>query len=193
MDELTKLARTLGATAAVILPADTVIVEDRFAALCAEPHRCPSYSLAPGCPPHAMKPDVFRELLHRYQQVLVFNIAAPVAVLMGSERLAIARNIHRIAAIVEHEALRMGLPHARGLATGSCKELFCQHQDVCVVLEKNLTCPHAELARPSLSALGVNFTLLAETLGWQLGKIDEQAGLTGDSAMGLMAGMVLLG
>ena len=62
-----------------------------------------------------------------------------------------------------------------------------------MVLEKNLTCPHAELARPSLSALGVNFTLLAETLGWQLGKIDEQAGLTGDSAMGLMAGMVLLG
>lgn len=193
MDGLTNLARALDATAAVLIPADAVIVADRFALLCAEPHRCPSYGLAPGCPPHAMRPVVFRELLHRCQQVLVFKIDAPMTALMGSERLAIARNIHRIAATIEHEAFRMGLPFARGLATGSCKELFCQQQEVCVVLAKKQTCPHAEDARPSLSALGVDFTLLAETLGWQLGKIDAPPAVTGDAAMGLMAGMVLLG
>ena len=193
MDDLIELARTLGATAAVIVPADVLIVEDRFAALCAEPHRCPSYGLAPGCPPHAMQPDVFRKLLHNYQQVLAFKIDAPVTALMGAERLEIARNIHKIAAAIEKEALRLGLPLARGLAAGSCKELFCQQQDVCVVLEGQLTCPHAAYARPSLSALGVNFTLLTETLGWQFGKIDENVSSTEEPAMGLMAGVILLG
>src|SRR5665647_3058473 len=193
MEDLTELARALGATAAVIVPADVLIVEDRFAVLCAEPHRCPSYGLAPGCPPHAMQPDVFRQLLQRYHHVLVFKIDASVAALMGSERLAIARNIHSIAAAIEQQACTLGWPLARGLATGSCKELFCPQQDVCVVLEENLACPHAALARPSLSALGVNFTLLTEFLGWQFGKIEEQAATTADPAMGLMAGMVLLG
>jgi predicted metal-binding protein len=192
LDALIELARSLGATAAVIVPAGALIVEDRFAALCAEPHRCPGYGLAPGCPPHAMQPDVFRELLHSYQQILVFKIDASVMALMGSERLEIARNIHRIAANVEREAIHLGMPLARGLATGSCKELFCQQQDVCAVLEKQVTCLHAELARPSLSALGVNFTLLMETIGWNFRKIDAQAVSTGTPEMGLMAGMVLL-
>ena len=193
VDGLFELARTLGATAAVIVPADVLIVEDRFAALCAEPHRCPSYGLAPGCPPHAMQPEVFRKLLHNYQQVLVFKIDAPVTVLMGPERLEIARNIHRIAATLEQETLRLGFPLARGLATGSCKELFCQQQDGCAVLEGQLICPHAAYARPSLSALGVNFTLLTETLGWDFRKIDAHAASASDLEMALMAGMVLLG
>lgn len=193
LDGLIELACSLGATEAVIVQAGALIVEDRFAALCAEPHRCLSYGLAPGCPPHAMQPNVFRELLHSYQQILVFKIDAPVTALMGLERLEIARNIHRIAANVEREAIHLGLPLARGLAAGSCKELFCQQQDVCVVLQGQLNCPHSELARPSLSALGVNFTLLTETLGWKFRKIDEKAVAASEPAIGLMAGMVLLG
>ena len=192
IEGLTERACALGATAAVIIPATALVVEERFAEMCAAPTRCPSYGLAPGCPPHAMKPEAFRDLLRCYQQVLVFKIDAPVTALMGPERLEIARTIHGIAATLEQEAISRGFPRARGWAAGSCKELFCPHQEACMVLEKNLGCPYADRARPSLSALGVNFTLLDATAGWKFEKIEEQTGTTNDPAMGLMAGMVLI-
>lgn len=192
IDDLTCRARTLGASAAVIIPACTLVVVDHFATLCGAPHRCPSYGLAPGCPPHALKPDVFRNQLRQYQHVLVFKIDAPVTALMGSERLNIARTIHYIAATLEREAIDRECLQARGLAAGSCKELFCPEQKACVVLAQRLPCPHAALARPSLSALGVDFALLAESVGWRFEKLDKKAAATGEPAMGLMAGMVLL-
>jgi predicted metal-binding protein len=139
-----------------------------------------------------MKPAVFRDILRSYHQVLVFKIDAPVAVLMGPERLDIARAIHRIAATIEQEALDRCLFLAKGVAAGSCKELFCSQEKGCVVLEKMQPCLHADRARPSLSALGVNFALLAQTAGWKFEKIEEKATSNGEPAMGLMAGMVLL-
>ena len=192
VENLIDLACALGATASVIIPAGVLVVEDRFAALCAEPFRCPSYGLAPGCPPHATRPEVFREQLRKYQQVLVFKIEAPVAALQGKARLEIAKTIHRIAATIELEAVNRGRSRARGLAAGSCKELFCPQQEACVVLEKKMLCLHATQARPSLSALGVNFTRLAEVAGWQFEKIETNGAAVDAPAMGLMAGMVLL-
>ncbi len=189
---LTERACSLGATAAGIIAASSLVVEDRFAAFCAAPHACASYGLAPGCPPHAMKPEAFRGLLREYQQILVFKIDVPVSVLLGPGRLESARTIHCIAAAIEQEAHCRGWSRAQGLAAGSCKELFCPQEERCVVLEKKGPCPHADQARPSLSALGVNFTLLAQTLGWQFQKIDGQTETSEEPDMGLMAGMVLL-
>jgi predicted metal-binding protein len=192
MEELMAQARSLGATAAVIIPAASLVVEDRFAALCGAPQRCPGYGLAPGCPPHAMHPSVFREQLRAYRHILVFKIDAPVADLMGPTRLPLARAIHRIAATLEKTARCRGMIHARGLAAGSCKELFCAAEEACVVLNKQQPCRHPDLGRPSISALGVNFTALAENIGWQFARIDPDTATSGEPAMGLMAGLVLL-
>ncbi|MBV5318198.1 MAG: DUF2284 domain-containing protein [Desulfobulbaceae bacterium] len=192
LEALMARACALGATAAAIIPAGSLVVEENLASLCGAPYRCPSYGLAPGCPPHAMQPEVFRELLFVYQQALVFKIEAPVAALLGQERLEIARRIHNIAATIEQEALAQGWRLAKGLAAGSCKELFCPKLAVCVVLDQGLECPHAERARPSLSALGVNFSLLTQAVGWQFEKIQAQAATAGEPAIGLMAGLVLL-
>ena len=193
MKELTALARTLGATAAVIIPAETLVVEDRFAALCAAPHRCPSYGLAPGCPPHAMPPAVFRKQVRTYRHILVFKIDAPAADLMGEKRLPIARAVHRVAATLERAARGRGFDRALGLAAGSCKELFCAEEAECVVLHKQKPCLHPDQARPSISAVGVDFAALANSVGWQFARIDinkEEPG--SDPAMGLLAGLVLL-
>jgi len=191
INALIERALALGATAAVIMPARSLVVEDRFAEMCAAPQRCPSYGLAPGCPPHAILPSVFREQLQQYRSILVFKIDAPISALMGPERVGIARRIHRIAAALEQEALHLGVVRARGLAAGSCKELFCAKDAACVVLRHQQPCRHPDLARPSLSALGVNFTALAESVGWRFDKIDPM--VNDQSAMGLMAGLVLLG
>lgn len=191
-EQLTLVATTLGATATAVIPAYHLKIEDRFADLCGTPHRCPSYGLAPGCPPHAMRPVQFREILGRYKHILVFKIDAPVADLVSEQRVIVARNIHRLAAGLEQTALEAGWQQARGMAAGSCKELFCGQDEACVVLESGLPCRHPDLARPSISAVGVDFQALADQIGWPFGPIKSEQ-TSSEPAMGLMAGLVLLG
>jgi len=186
-------ARSLGASATGLLPTAQLVVEARFAIMCAGPTPCPSYGQAPGCPPHAPAPDTFKRLLQDFHTVLVFKIDAPVTELMGEGRLPLARTIHRIAATLERSAVSRGVDKAKAMAAGSCKELFCGDEEVCVVLAKKAPCLHPELARPSISAVGVDFAAMAHQLGWPFGKLSPHDKTSAEPAMGLMAGLVLLG
>lgn len=192
LTQLIALARSLGADDAVAVPTGHLVIKEHFAALCAGPVRCPSYGLAPGCPPHAMAPSLFREQLKNFRQILVFKIDIPAADLLGDNRLPVARTIHHIAASLERAARTQGFPQARGLAAGSCKELFCGEEESCAVLHRQQPCPHSDRTRPSLSAVGVDFSALAASVGWEFGAIDPNQ-ISGEPAMGLMAGLVLLG
>ncbi len=189
---LLTLARDLGATDARIIPAAALVVEERFAAMCAEPHRCPSYGLAPGCPPHAIRPTEFQRLLDGFRHALVFKIDASLIDLCGDKRIAIARQIHRIAARVEDAADRHGFGQAFAIAAGSCKDLFCAESKTCLVLSGKRPCPHADTVRPSLSALGVNFALLAQSAGWAFAQPDAPDAAKGETSMAMLAGLVLL-
>lgn len=191
--ELAAHARTLGASAVEIISAEDIHVEERLAEFCRSPHRCPSYGLSPGCPPHAMQPAVFREMLQEYSYALVFKIDASISVLLGPERVEVARTIHLIAATIEQAACKNGFVQAKGLAAGSCKELYCQQEDCCLVLSRQAICPHVDKVRPSLSAVGVNFQMVTEKIGWKFDKLTQENSKTNESTMGLMAGIVLLG
>ncbi|MGD9950324.1 MAG: DUF2284 domain-containing protein [Desulfobulbus sp.] len=186
-------ARSLGASATGILPAPSLVIEARFALMCANPTPCPSYGLAPGCPPHAPEPEDFKRILQDFHTVLVFKIDAPVTELLGEKRLPLARTVHRIAATLERSAFSRGINKAKGMAAGSCKELFCGEEKVCVVLAKEAPCRWPELARPSISAVGVDFAAMAHQLSWPFGKLTSTSETTSADAMGLMAGLVLLG
>ena len=189
---LLTLARSLGASDAAMIAAPSLVVEDRFAAMCAEPYRCPSYGLAPGCPPHAMRPGEFRRMLRDYRLALVFKIDALLADLQTEKGKDVARRIHAIAATLEKEALVGDFVRAHGIAAGSCKELFCGDQASCRFLDNHQPCPYADQARPSLSALGINFEMLARTAGWPFHKPKEQDTPAKTPAMAMMAGLVLL-
>ncbi|MCL2790858.1 MAG: DUF2284 domain-containing protein [Desulfobulbus sp.] len=189
---LLALARSLGATDAVLLPAETLVIEDRYAAMCGAPYRCPSYGLAPGCPPHAPSPADFRARLTGYRFVVVFKIDAPITELLDENRLHITRAIHRIAAGLERAAPTFGFAQAFGMAAGSCRELFCANETACPVLDGSRSCRHLDLARPSISAVGIDFAELAARAGWPFAKIDTDAASGGTPTMGLMAGIVLL-
>lgn len=189
---LITLARSLGASAAVVLPTEALVVEERFAEMCGAPNRCPSYGLAPGCPPNAPSPAAFCAQLKTYRFMLVFKIDAPVVDLIGPERLAIARRIHGIAARVEQAALVQGVDHAKGMAAGSCKELFCADDHDCRVLTSGQPCRFPDLAMPSISAVGIDFSALAAQAGWPFGRIDHESSGDKNPEMGLMAGLVLL-
>lgn len=186
-------ARALGASATGLLSATSLSIEARFARMCASPTPCPSYGLAPGCPPHAPTPEAFKRLLQDFHTVLVFKIDAPVEDLMGEKRLPLARSIHRIAATLERSALSRGMHKAKGMAAGSCKELFCNEEKACVVLANKAPCRFPALARPSISAVGVDFAALAQQFDWPFGKLSMPPDTASEPAMGLMAGLVLLG
>ena len=191
--KLLQRACSLGATAATALPARLLVVAEHFAALCAGPHRCPNYGLAPSCPPHSQSPAEFRAELAHFHWVLVFRIDVPATDLRTTKRLAIARSIHTLAATLETEAHQYGFTRAGGLAAGSCYELYCTEQGRCLVLTDHLPCPHADQVRPSLSAVGVDFTALTRAVDWPLPATsptspDPVAG----PVMSMLAGLVLL-
>jgi predicted metal-binding protein len=191
LQELIQTAFELGASDVRIIPAQSIVVEDRFAEMCSSP-QCPGYGLSAGCPPHVMKPGDFRDLLSRYEHALVFRIDVPTETLLGDGKLAVAKLIHEISAGIERLAKEKGYSNARGLAAGSCKMIFCTQHEKCFVLDKKGECRHPEQARPSLSGLGVNFLALGKALGWHFEIITKDT-KPADVPMGMMAGMVLIG
>lgn len=191
LQELIEKAFELGVSDARIIPARAVVVEERFAEMCASP-QCPGYGQGPGCPPHVMKPAEFRELLSRYEHALVFKIDAPTEVLLGDERHDVARRIHEISATIERFAREMGYGNSRGFAAGSCKMIFCADRESCIVLEKGGGCRFPDRARASISGIGVNFEELCKRVGWRFQIITKDTA-SDEVPMGMMAGMVLIG
>ena len=191
LQELIHKTFELGASDARITSARSIVVEDRFAGMCATP-RCPGYGQSPNCPPYVMTPGEFRKLLTQYEHVLAFKIDTPTEVLLDDRRFDVAKRIHEISAYIERLAKEKGFVHARGFAAGSCKMIFCKDEAKCIVLEKNENCRFSDKARTSLSGLGVNFLELSTTVGWQFNKITKDT-KPDEVSMGMMAGMVLIG
>jgi len=191
LQDLIRKAFELGVSDAGVIPARSIVVEDRFAEMCATP-QCPGYDQSPNCPPYSMKPAKFRELLTQYKHALAFKIDTPTEVLLDDRRFDVAKRIHEISAEIEQLARKKGFTNSRGLAAGSCKMIFCKDEAKCIVLEKYENCRFPDSARTSLSGLGVNFLELSRTIGWQFNKITKDTN-PDDVSMGMMAGMVLIG
>ena len=191
IDTLIQRTLALGVSDARVIAVEQISVEGHLAAMCGEQH-CNGYGLSANCPPHVMKPDQFRELLKQYQHALVFKFDVPTEILMSDERLEITRMLHETAASIEQYALDNGYTKVQGLAGGSYRRLFCNEYDTCSVLTGEGDCRFPEVARPSMSGVGINFFALSNALGWQIAKIATDT-KPDDTPMGLLAGMVLLG
>ncbi|MEW6615710.1 MAG: DUF2284 domain-containing protein [Thermodesulfobacteriota bacterium] len=191
VDKLIQHAINLGVSDAKIVSVEAISVEDHLAKMCEEP-RCDGYGQTINCPPHVMKPDRFREYIGQYKLALVFKLDVPTEILLTDDRLDVARIIHETAATIEQFAINDGHTNSKGLAAGSCKRIFCSGYDECCALNEGVYCRFPDLARPSLSGLGVNFFKLSKVLGWQISKITKDSN-PDDVPMGMMAGMVLIG
>lgn len=188
LSELCDHALGLGANAAVVVPASTLVVENRFVDLCKE--GCPSYGLSPGCPPHAMTPAEFRTMLKGYSDAVLFRVNASMDDLQGEGRLSVASLVHDISAALERKARMLGFVRVYALAAGSCKELFCK-EGSCVVLAAGEACRFPDRARPSVSAHGVDVGKLCSAVGWKLSW--EGEGGAESAVMGMMMGVALAG
>lgn len=189
--KLLERATLNGATDAVLISPQDILVTDELAERCSLP-RCENYGLSAGCPPHTTGPEGLRKLLKNCQGALFFRIDVPAEVLYSSDNRELFQLLHQVAAGVEREAVRLGLAGAEAFAGGSCKQLFCNEKRACRVLDVGGSCRFPEVARPSMSGFGIDVGHLLRLAGWanRLGKL---AG--GDQGQGVasVCGLVLLG
>ncbi|MFH1157024.1 MAG: DUF2284 domain-containing protein [Pseudomonadota bacterium] len=190
LEQLRDAALGLGAGEAGILLSDALVVENRLADYCIRP-QCPGYGRSMSCPPHVGGPDWFREYLTRVLRVLVFKLDVATGILMSHERYPVIRRLHAMAASLERTAIDAGFSEARAFAAGSCMQAFCNDHDSCSVLSGS-ECRYPDQARQSMSGMGVNVTLLAQALGWEM-KIITKDTDPESVPMGMMVGLVCLG
>jgi predicted metal-binding protein len=179
---LRDLALELGATAAKVIPADEVVVEDRVVLKCRV--GCKEYGKTLMCPPYAPSVDEFRKILSEYSYALVFKLkshaeaTAEVAKLLSKnendpslteemkEKIrdfwaswkAEKKELVKKICALEKAAMSRGYTLALGFTTGSC--VIC---DECNVEEK--MCTHPTEARYSAQAVGINVLQTLENAG----------------------------
>jgi predicted metal-binding protein len=100
------------------------------------------------CPPYSPTPQETRRMLDEYDTALLIHCP--------SEEV----NVHTIICALEREAFLSGYYKAFGMSAGPC--LLC---DTCNV---HKLCRHADQARPSMEACGIDVYQTARTAGYPI-------------------------
>lgn len=170
-------ALELGASAAEIIPASYVVVQERVWLKCLVP-RCHGAGQNPYCPPNNPQPDFIRKVFSQYQWAVVFKWEMepiedyiPTSETHRKEiesRLPELGFYHRktceITGRLESYAQSKGYDLAMGFGGGRCNTELCANEP-CAVLQGN-SCRHPLRARPAPEAVGIDVFDLASKVGW---------------------------
>jgi len=172
--EFIEVAEKAGATAARIIPARGVILDERVRLKCEVP-RCAGYGQYLTCPPHVMPVDAFSKIRSRYRWGLLVQVEADNidSTDKGKGRINRAilkenKKLHRpfklklleIVEAVESAAFKKGMRFAAGLVGGSC--VLCER---CVDDKSSEACRHPFRARPPMEAVGIDVIKTAQIAG----------------------------
>ncbi len=169
----------LGASAAEVIPASYVLVEERVRMKCLVP-RCGALrdGGTPYCPPNTPEPDFMRKVFSQYRWAVMFKRDIPnvadytvVSDAVRKERLAnpvtregFHEKTHDLVNQLESYVQSQGYDMALGFAGGSCKGNLCHGVKCGVIL--NGSCRFPLRARPSLEGVGIDVFDLANKVGW---------------------------
>ncbi|KKM11482.1 hypothetical protein SY88_08495 [Clostridiales bacterium PH28_bin88] len=159
---MVELIKREGATAVKLIVVDNVVVDERVRLKCQVP-LCPDFGRALMCPPGLPSLAEFRQVLEKYRQALLIQVASRVSTLPPQDHQAVyapARELHRLVNLVESKAFSMGLRFAAGFIGGSCR--LC---DTCVGVGSVEPCRHPFKARPSMEAMGIDVVATVERAG----------------------------
>jgi len=169
-----RLALEAGASAAAIIPAGDVIIDERVRLKCFVP-RCPRAGETPNCPPYAPDLGLVRRAVDRFSWAILFKCdVGPIEEYVpakdktrGEKRRALS--FHRKSSDVLHElerqAYRDGYHLAMGFGGGSCKDYLCQGL-ICQFLDSG-RCRFPQRARPAMEAVGMDVLSLVRNAGWE--------------------------
>lgn len=172
-DFLRKRALELGASDAKVIPASSVIIEERVVLKCKV--GCPNYGKTLACPPYTPSVEQFRKIVGEYSYALFMkfkskaeadmdlqnNLSKPETetklsnevkektVKFWAQWKEDKKTILKSVVTLEKEAMRKGYSLAIAFVSGHCQ--LCEKCN----LESKI-CIHPELARLSEDAVGVN-------------------------------------
>ena len=189
-------AEALGASQAVALPVDDIVLDERTALKCLVPV-CPDYGVNLMCPPNLPPMSKFKEILSCYHSAILIRVAIPlsdVSEYMGgaeeeppgaptAEDMTTIRNaqmkLHVVVNRVEALCFAAGYRFAAGLLGGTC--CLCRK---CVGISSGLPCRYPLKSRPAMEAMGIDVVATVQKAGLQLS--------FGQSADRSWVGMVLV-
>jgi predicted metal-binding protein len=148
----------LGATRARVIPASSIVIDERVRLKCLVP-LCDKYDQSLMCPPNLPSVAEFRESSRRYSNALFVLLAwENRGKVSKTEAKKHALRLHKIIHELERKALYLGFPLAAGLIGGSCK--LCRK---CVGPTGH--CRHPLMARPSIEGMGIDVLQTAKKIG----------------------------
>ncbi|HEY43440.1 MAG TPA: DUF2284 domain-containing protein [Anaerolineae bacterium] len=168
-----KLALDWGASAAAIIPASDVTIDERVRLKCIVP-RCLRAGESPNCPPYAPELDLVRRALERFSWAILFKcdvepleMYAPGRGTTQAEKrrtLAFHEKSGEIVYKLERHAYKDGYYLAMGFGGGSCKDYLCQGL-ICQYLDSG-RCRFPHRARPAMEAVGIDVIALLNKVEW---------------------------
>jgi len=168
------IAIKAGATAATLVPARMVAVDERVRLKCEIP-RCAGYGRYLTCPPHTMDVATFSRILSRFEWSLLVQVEAneidstdKAGGRIGREVMKEKNGAHRpyklkllhVVETVEAAAFKKGMRFATGLVGGSC--VLCEQ---CVEDRSCDACRHPFRARPAMEGVGIDVFETARNAG----------------------------
>jgi predicted metal-binding protein len=174
LERYRKLALDLGASAATVVPAGDVTVDERVRLKCLVP-RCLRAGETPNCPPYAPDLDLVRRALSRFSWAVLFkcDVEPLVDYAPGSGKtreekrrtLSFHRQSGEVVYALERQAYKDGYYLAMGFGGGSCKDYLCQGM-ICQFLDSG-RCRFPHRARPAMEAMGIDVIALINKVGWE--------------------------
>ncbi len=169
-----RMALELGASAAEVIPASDVVIDERVRLKCTVP-RCIRAGETPNCPPYAPDLELVRKALARYQYAVLFKCdVGPIEEYMpgrGSTRdeqrrvLSFHEQSGKLVYELERQAYKDGYHLAMGFGGGSCKDYLCKGL-ICQYLDSG-RCRFPHRARPAMEAVGMDVLDLVNKVGWE--------------------------
>lgn len=165
-ENVLSLLKEWGATSAVLIEIDGIVVDERVRLKCQVP-LCDSYGRNLMCPPYVPAVAAFREALRGYSRAILLQVSATLEKQHGnkpSEEIFLPANkLHDLVHSGEKEAFAAGFRFAAGFIGGCCR--LC---DECVAVEGSTHCRFPFKARPSMEAMGIDVVATAERAGLSL-------------------------
>lgn len=174
-------AKAYGASEAIIISTQSIVVDPRVRLKCMVPI-CPNYGYNLMCPPNVINPDEFIKILSYYRYAILLRVRIQLkwdlitAVgkeaslneirdignykepLVKSERMLV-----EILRKLERDCLKLGFRFAAGLSAGACR--LC---DECVGQKSGKVCRRPFDARPSMEAVGIDVIETAKKSGMNI-------------------------
>ena len=172
-----KLALDAGASDAVVVSTDQIVVDERVLMKCRFP-LCSEYGACINCPPNTGTIDEMRSRIRAFKYAVVIKLDIPGERICGAAARGDAgvedlKKLIKIISEVESAAFYDGYYFATGFSSASCHFVWCRGLECQAIAGKG--CRHRARAYASMEAVGIDVFRLAALLGWEIYPIGMSA------------------